>query len=40
MEAHKIQIKANKLEREELEKHKMTHSQKNKVNLNQLKAKQ
>lgn len=40
MEAHKIQIKANKLEKEELEKHRQANSQKSRVNLTQLRGKQ
>ena len=40
MEAHKVQIKANKLEKEELEKHRRTNNQKTKTSINQLKIKQ
>jgi hypothetical protein len=40
MEAHKVQIKANKLEKEEQEKHRKTNSQKTKSSINQLKLKQ
>jgi hypothetical protein len=40
MEAHKIQLKANKLEREEMERHKLANSHKSKINLGQLRSKQ
>jgi hypothetical protein len=35
-----MQLKANKLEKEEMEKHRLANTQKSKINLNQLRAKQ
>lgn len=40
MQAHKMQLKANRLEKEEMEKHRLANTQKSKINLNQLRAKQ